>query len=529
MTQFRRITALALCLAMIFCLCACGSTAELGSDIPASSAGKDIEKVVGMDNVFSLNSNSRYSFNPLIATNHSNQLICCLVYENLVEVDNDFNVIPNLITEWTVSDDGKNWEFTIDTTHTFHDGSEVTSNDVRRSIEYAINSDRYSGRFSTIAGVSYGGDKVYVTLSIGNKRFLKLLNIPVIKAGTYADDYPTGSGPYMWNEEHTELVAYEAYPGFEDLPVQTIYIKEYTSAEEIISAYEDSLIDIVVNDPTSLTDLGYSSTNEIRTMSTTNMHFVAFNETSMLGKYSNFRVAMQYAFDRAYLADNLLAGNGTAAAFPMYPTCSDYPTSLAASIDYNLERCLTILNNMGVRDYDEDGKLEFNNGSPQKIELIFIICNDSSAKATMAHKFADDMASIGLKVTVRELAWDDYKEALLEGEFDMFYAEVKLRNDFDITRMIEQRDKDNENTNINFTGAYDLTLLNYLNAYLTAASVDSAYRYSEFCKYLSEMGTIITLGFEKQQIISHRGIIKGIEANIGNPMYNFANWLIDLS
>ena len=41
-------------------------------------------------------------------------------------------------------------------------------------------------------------------------------------------------------------------------------------------------------------------------------------------------------------------------------------------------------------------------------------------------------------------------------------------------------------------------------------------------------GALITIGFEKQQIISHRGVIKGIDANIGNPLYGFKDWEIIL-
>jgi len=517
-----------LLLIIIISLAGCGSSGTGINEIPASSAGKDIEKAVGEDNVFSLNTNSKYSFNPLIATNHSNQLVCSLVYENLVEVDNEFNVIPGIVTEWSVSDDGKSWTLTIDTTHVFHDGTSVTPNDVRRSIESAINADRYAGRFSTIAGVSYSSDSVYITLSAANKRFIKLLNIPVVKTGTYGDKYPIGSGPYMFNEEHTELVAFEGYPGYEDLPVDVIYLKEYTSAEEIISAYEDSLIDVVVNDPTSLTDLGYASSNEFRALNTTNMHYVAFNETSMLGKYSNFRVAMQYAFDRSNLVD-LLQGNGTAATVPMCPSSPYYPTSYAQTLNYNLEKCKTILSNMGVRDYNDDGKLEFMNGSPVAINIDFIVCSDSSAKSGVVNRFASDMAKIGLKVTVRELVWADYLEALENGDFDMYYAEVKLRNDFDITRLVAVRNKDNETTNINYTGSTDVFYIEYLNHYLMASEADAAAKYLEFCKYLGDNAIIIPLGFEKQQIITHRGVIKGINANLGNPMYDFANWKIDLS
>ena len=65
---------------MVFSLAGCGRADETGG-IPASTGGKDIEKGYSADHVFSLNSNSNFSFNPSVATNHSNQLICSLVYE----------------------------------------------------------------------------------------------------------------------------------------------------------------------------------------------------------------------------------------------------------------------------------------------------------------------------------------------------------------------------------------------------------------------------------------------------------------
>lgn len=539
MKIIKKLTALLMVAAIMLSLCGCELRYTPNQEIPDSTAGKDIEKAKAADHVFSLNSYSKYSFNPIVATNHSNQLICALVYENMLEIDNDFNVIYNVITDAVCNEDGKTWTFTVDTNRTFHDGSQVTCNDLRMSLEYAINSDRYAGRFASIQGVSYGPDKLYVTLGIGNKNFVKLMNIPIIKVGTNGDKYPMGSGPYAYNEDYTELHAYEGYPDYDKLPVDTIYIKEYIDAEEIISAFEDSYIDVVINDPTSLTNLGYASSNETRTYATTNMHYVGFNEkSSTLGMYNNFRVAMQYAFDRDYLAETMLHGNGVASSVPMYPTCADYPTEHASNIDQDLGRCLTILENFGIRDYDEDGMLEYMNGT-ENLSLKFIVCSDSSAKTGMVKKFAEDMQSIGLTINVYELTWDDYLLALEEGEvevstnkketWDMFYAETKLRNDFDVTELLQVRDKDNEGTNINYTGSTNTMYLDYINAYLNASDAERPHKYLDFCKYLSENATIIPLAFEKQQIITHRGVIKGVNANAGNPMYGFKDWIIDLS
>ena len=546
----KKVLALVMAAALLLGCAACGRQGETDPDslIPESTGGKDLVRASAGDHVFSINTSNRYSKNPLVATNHSNQLLCDLVYENMIELDENFQVIEGsgIIYAWDHSDDSKTWTLKIEEGHYFHDGSEVGPRDVSYSLGLAINCDRFRGRFASFQGASPGDGEVTVTLGIGDAQFIKLLNIPIIKLGTYGEEReygntPIGSGPYTYNEDGTALIAYEGYPGYKDLPVDTIYLKEYTSADEVITAFENGSIDVVVNDPSSYTNLGYASTNEIHSFATTNMHYVQFNEESMLGRFSYFRLAMQYAFDREYLVE-LLHGNGVASAIPMYPTCADYPSSLNNNLDYNIETCRRILEVAGVRDYDDDGELEFMSGSPQEIDLSFAVCADSSAKSGVAHRFAEDMASIGLKVTVYELTWDAYVEALENGAIkvgnsddrtvtlDMYYGEVKLRNNFDLTELLQVRTEDNALTNVNFSRSTDNSVVSRIEAYLAASDMARPSAYYQFCEYLTgASGSLITIGFEKQQIITHRGVCKGISANAGNPLYNFANWTIDLS
>ncbi len=536
----KRILALTLAASMLLLTPGCGRRGNQGDGDYTSTGGRDIQKGYAADHVFSLNSNSNYSLNPSVATNHSNQLICSLVYENLVEIDNNFEVIDGagLITEWNCSEDGKTWTLTYDTTHVFHDGSPVRGNDLRMSLEYCIHSDRYTGRFASVKGVSWTETQLIVELGIPNKQFIKLLNIPVVKVGTNGDPHPMGSGPYMYSEDGTQLLAFKGYNGYDHLPVDVIYLKEYFTAEDIIAAFEDSYIDVIVNDPSSYTNLGYASSNETRTFATTNMHYIGFNEESESCRYNNIRAALQYGFDREYLADEMLHGNGVASAVPMYPTCAAYPSELADSLSFDLEKCRMILQNFGLKDSDDNGRFDRMNGAGD-LTFTMILCSDSSAKAGMARKFAKDMDSIGITVKIYELGWEDYLKALEEGEvevgenrtvaFDMYYAEVKLRNDFDVTELLQVRDEDNEKTNINFTRSHDSSYETYINNYLAAADAGRATAYYAFCYYLSNNATIIPLGFEKQQIITHRGVVKGVDANAGNPLYDFANWEIDLS
>ena len=583
-------------------------------EIPDSTEGEDLTMADAADSVFSLNCNTNYSFNPLIATNHSNQLIACLVYENMIELDNNFEVVDGgIVAEWECNDAATRWSLTLDMNHYFSDGTQVTSKDLRYSLDRAVSSDRYSGRFTSYQGSSQDGDdKLIVTIGVGDTQFIKLLNIPVIKYGEYDEKFPTGSGPYMYriseitlqeenknyrekdedgSGEPAEEIAEEAveateepaateepveeaslsdarilmdiddmgpytnysykvieyleknpyYPDTDTLPLDKVYITCFTDAGDIIDNFESSKIDAVINDPSSYTNLGYASTNEIHTYATTNMHYVAFNQESTIGQISGFRYAMQYAFNREALVD-LLNNNAVASAIPMYPTCAAYPSDLDSALAYDLEKCAIILDNNGIRDYDEDGYREWMNGG-STVNINFILCSDSSVKAGIASRFADDMETIGIKVTVKELTWSDYYNALTDYEaytkeqlededfkpieYDMYYAEVKLRNNFDITQLLQERTDNNHASNINYTNSIGNGYETYLYNYLASGDSSRKTNYRSLCEYvLTNLAQFVVIGFEKQQLITHRQAIRGLDPNMGNPLYNFKNWTI---
>ena len=77
--RLKQAAALLLAVVIMLGLTACGRRNQNNGDgIPESTGGKDLARAELADSVFSLNSNPNYSKNPFVATNHSNQLLCCL-------------------------------------------------------------------------------------------------------------------------------------------------------------------------------------------------------------------------------------------------------------------------------------------------------------------------------------------------------------------------------------------------------------------------------------------------------------------
>ena len=57
------------------------------------------------------------------------------IYEGLIQVDKEGELIGLLATDWTISEDGLNYEFKLKKGVQFHDGSAFTSEDVKFTYE----------------------------------------------------------------------------------------------------------------------------------------------------------------------------------------------------------------------------------------------------------------------------------------------------------------------------------------------------------------------------------------------------------
>lgn len=520
-TKSKKIIAMLLAVLTMLSIAACGGADDGDEYVKGHSAGKELEQSVAADDKFTLNYNKSYSLNPLTATNTNNQLVCNLIYENIIELDNNFEAVPNVATEWE-TEDGIHWVFTVDTSRRFHSGEQMTATDVAYSVQCAMNTERYAKRLTCVIGCSANDSKTFnVTLSKANMLLPQLMAIPVIKYGTFPNDYPDGTGPYTYGKDHSTLVKSDKYPNAATLPIDVVYLKQYKDVDEIISAYEDSRIDVVMNDPSAPTNLGYGSANEIRGLNTTNLHYIGMNMYSSELSYEGLRFALNYAFDREALV-NQFNGFALETMVGVSPACSWYPEAYARQFKFDLKQVQKILTNMGLKDYDNDGMLEMKLGEDTKeIDLDFVVCNASSIKTNVAHRFADDMASIGVKVSVRELSWGAYKENLESGNFDLYYAEVRLNPDFDMSMLFRAEAK------LNYGKISDSTLEDLISTYLAAAS-DSERRdaCANMCAQLANKAYIVPLCFEKHQMITHRGVIEGIKANENNPLRNVQNWTI---
>ena len=549
--KYKRIFALLLAAAMVFSLAACGETAaepeatpDPSADGAATVSGQTLTFGDAADNVFSLSLDYEESLNPIKTQSTLNQLVDCLVYDRLFEVDENFNVTSRILSDWYYSkneDSAGVWVLKVKEGIQMHDGSTLTAQDVAYSVSCIFTSEKHKHLQQQIGRVyssAFNGEVYLATEGVDNAQLPQRMSIPVIKSGSVNEDVPAGSGPYMYNDDHTALVKFDSYEGSENLPVDEVQLRAYRGMEELITEFESGLVDLVVNDPTGIYNMGYGGKNEKRVITTSNLHFIGFNSNSTFFRYDAYRYAMNWIVDRDRIVSDTLDGNAVAAALPIHPNSALYDTELASQFSYSPSRCLTELERGGCRDLDADGQLEFAlSGMKVDIELNFVVCADNAAKVQEARRIADDMEAIGLNVNLRELTWKDYLAALRTGyvdsskeepeiPVDMYLAEVALTGDWNILTLISG-DWEEDNT-LNY-GGWDYEELTLLTEnYLGAKDDDREQAVSDWLQLLTTTSVILPVCFETRDVISHLGIISGMSPNQYDVFNNITAWTIHI-
>jgi peptide/nickel transport system substrate-binding protein len=91
--------------------------------------------------------------NPLLAVTDADNDLAALIYSGLMRHDTEGKLIPDLAERFTVSEDGKMYDFFLRNNATFHDGKPVTADDIVFTIGLIQNPNIQSPHLSDWAGV----------------------------------------------------------------------------------------------------------------------------------------------------------------------------------------------------------------------------------------------------------------------------------------------------------------------------------------------------------------------------------------
>lgn len=536
-------------------LAACGGGEEEQGDetgdetqVDETLSGETLTAGEAADHVFSLAVDLEKSLNPITTRSTLNQLVDGLVYDRLFEVDENFNVTSRILEDWYYSkNEGANgtWILKVRQGIKMHDGSELSAEDIAYSISrvFTSGSTFYQSQMGTVYTYVYH-DEIYLSGEFDNGLLPQRLSVPIIKSveNSIKENVPVGSGPYTFSEDLSCLEKFDDYEDADSLPLDTIYLRPYTDPESLITEYESALVDLVLNDTTSIYNMGYGGVNERRYYPTNNMHFICFNSESPFFQFDAYRYAMNWIIDRKEIAETNLEGALTPSALPIHPNSPLFDQEANDKFTYDPARFVQELEKGGCRDLDGDGMLEYAlSGVKNEIELNFVVCADNAAKVQAARKIAQDMEDAGVTVHLRELTWSEYLTALegppdedeedpdpnaVDWTWDMYYGEVALGGDWN-TLTLFSGDREEDGTQ-NYGNWDNAQLEQTVYDFIGAKDEDRPAAEDAMLLTLEQSSVFVPIGFEIREVISHLGVIRGLEPNQYNPVAGVSGWTIKL-
>jgi peptide/nickel transport system substrate-binding protein len=291
--------------------------------------------------------------NPVLATTDADRDLATLVYSGLLKATPEGSYIPDLAADYELSQDGSVYTVILREGLTFHDGTELTAEDVAFTIAKVQDPVAKSPQRASWDGVGVEVvDEMTLrfTLKSAYAPFIKNLTLGILPAHLWgsvaSEDFPwselntapIGSGPFAVASVERSTsgipVAYELKPfdGYaQGAPyLERLVLRFYQSEEAVVEALEQSNIDAVSGiSPALLAEL---STSEINRTPLNRVFGVFFNQNqSEVLRDASVREALSIAINREELIAAVLAGYGTPLTEPAPPSLFSNPGNLAAA------------------------------------------------------------------------------------------------------------------------------------------------------------------------------------------------------
>ena len=344
------------------------------------------------------------------------EVVYANVFEGLTRYQADGSVVPALAREWTISEDGLVYTFTLHDGVMFHDGSSMDSEDVKFSLDRARAEDSTNAQKRLFTGINNveAVDPLTVRITLANPDggFITSLAwgdavIVAPESIETAKTAPVGTGPFTFSRwvqgDRVELIRNSDYWGAPvALELATFkFISDPTAAFAAMMAGD---IDAFPGYPAPETLPQFEADPRFRVIvgSTEGETILSTNNKS--DKLSDIRVrqALAHAIDRQAVIDGAMFGYGTPIGTHFAPHHPDY-VNLTGQSAYDPQKARDLLKEAGVDGLTLSLKLPPPSYARRGGEII-----------------AAQLREIGIETEVANLEWAQWLEQVFRGkDFDL--------------------------------------------------------------------------------------------------------------
>lgn len=330
------------------------------------------------------------------------------LYEGLVKPDSSGALQPAVASDYSISEDATTYTFTLRDGVKFHDGSTVTAEDVKYSIDRCA--DTTNGAplveaYSHIQSVNILDEKtVEVVLDGPDTEFLAYMTEAIIPASNEnPDTNPIGTGPYKYvSRSPQENFVVEKFDDYWGTPanIEHVTFKVCANADSIVMDLQGGSIDMFARVTTAqAAQLG----EQYQILEGTMNLVQALYLNNAVEPFNDERVrqALCYAVDPQGIMDLISDGKGTEIGSSMFPAFSKY---------YMPE-----LNDMYNQDFDKAKELLAEAGYPDGFTFTMTVPSNYQQHIDTAQVLVEQLKNIGVTAEIELVEWETWLSEVYSG------------------------------------------------------------------------------------------------------------------
>ncbi|WP_119273424.1 ABC transporter substrate-binding protein [Taklimakanibacter deserti] len=373
-----------------------------------AAAGDECVKVLGYEW-----SGEKQSMDPADMHSGDDAYHTFAVYNRLVDIDDNFNVLPELATEWKVSDDGLTWTFKLREGVKFHSGKDFTSADVVYSFQRLLDEKTGSGAKAVLEFLDPKGIKAVDKYTVSFTTPKPVVELPVLITNKFTNIVPDGAkkedlrlkedgtGPFMQEQfvPNNPVRILRKNPNYWNKGQPKSECIRITVAQEpvaAVSAIKAGQVDLMLNvDPSVIPSLKDDPSVQLLETSASNSMTVSMWVDTKPFDDVRVREALKAVVDRQAMVNTVLLGFGQVGA--------DNPVPVGAPASYTKEA--------PKQDYELAKKLLAEAGYKDGLKFDLYTAEGVPGMVRMAQVYAEMAKPAGIDINVvvtpPDSFWDD--------------------------------------------------------------------------------------------------------------------------
>jgi len=389
------------------------------------------------------------TLNPLFVTNsYIERSLESLIFEKFVNIDSDGQPYSGIAKDWEVKENGLVYIFTIDKGHFWHDGTEVTIDDVIFTFNSAIELSKEAG-FDSV-GLAFVGMEVnkiddntlQLKINEANPVFFRAISIYILPEKHLRDidinkiafapfsKAPVGSGKYSFVKMDLSSVylvdnVYDRY----EPNIKNIVFRLYPDDKSLEMAFRVGRLDSLGSWDKSLSNYVNEYTNfvsyEVVIPDREKLIFINTRKESLKDK--NIRISLNLLLNKEKLLNECNVG-GQVLKGP-YPSSSWAFNKDIDFHDYNPSRAKEILNSLGYSINPKSGYFENAQGEVLTFTLSYLSNPSNNRLVKLLENYYKEE---GVYIKLEGLDYEKITQELIATRnFELLLYEIETSTDPD--------------------------------------------------------------------------------------------------